>query len=427
LEHPREISWGYQVNGYFAPNSRLGSVEDFKYMINHLHENNIGVILDWVPAHFDFHEYGLKKFDGSHLFEPHRFNLKYLMSFRNLFLKFSCKHFDFTKKDIREFLISSAHFWLKEMHIDGLRIDCVSSLMKSEDPQDSTLFLKDLNAVVHKECKGAITIAEDFSGDSKILQASNIDGLGFDLQWNIPWNYFTRKYFNLHPSSRQAQYSQLKKALDQINSDNKVSFLSHDETNSNTPNLLKKLKSNSAEWEKKDWKSLISFLMTSKGKKLLFSGVEFANPTYWNKFIGTNNGIMNDNSELTSFQKEIQALSSYLNKLYTQEEALYADTSPTTNWIEDPSNTIHAYRKTSKNSSVAIFHNFTDISVSNFKVSIPKKPGIIQSPIEIFSSNDQDFIEDNRKKVAFSTEVTTDTITYTIDLPPQTTLIIKEN
>ena len=147
LEHPKEQSWGYQVCGYFAPNHRLGSVQDFKYMVDYLHKQNIGVIVDWVPAHFAMNDYLLDdSFKAS--------GLRYRFSWRRKFFQFGSYHFDFGQKQVREFLISSAHFWMKEMHLDGLRLDCLPSITESENKEPADLFLRDLNAVVHAKSRG---------------------------------------------------------------------------------------------------------------------------------------------------------------------------------------------------------------------------------------------------------------------------------
>lgn len=371
LEHPAEKSWGYQVMGYFAPNSRMGSVDDLKYLINYLHQNNIGVILDWVPPHFADYDYSLKNFDGTHLFEPHPWDPRYMFSYRNLFLKFGAQHFDYSKQAVREFLISSAHFWVKEMHVDGLRVDCLKSMLHSEQRDDAELFLRDLNAVIHKKNEGAITIAEDYSGDATILRKLHFNGLGFDFRWNIGFKEDMLKYFTTPLQSRQSYYDQMKNALMQPHPQQQVTYISHDELKS-AQNHLHRLQHSSKEERIANWKAMISCLMTSKGPKLMFSGVEMANELYWDQWIGANSGLMNAYPTLSKEQEEVFALTAAFNRTITKEPALYADESHEVEWIEDPSNTVHAYRAKTKNNGVAVIHNFTSQDVKSFSITLPR-------------------------------------------------------
>ncbi|MFQ5730174.1 MAG: alpha-amylase family glycosyl hydrolase, partial [Waddliaceae bacterium] len=210
LEHPYEGSWGYQVTGYFSPTSRMGTPDDFKYMIDYLHRHNIGVIVDWVPAHFAKDKSGLGEFDGSPLYEAT--GIRHFFSIRNLVFNWG-KHFDFRKKAVREFLASSAYFWLKEMHVDGLRVDAVRSVLSSEDSSSSRKFLKDLNAIVHKRCDGAFTVAEDYSGDTRLTLTPFDQGLDFNMKWHIGWTRKTLNFFRSPLEQRCANYKSLVAAV----------------------------------------------------------------------------------------------------------------------------------------------------------------------------------------------------------------------
>jgi len=421
LEHPDERSWGYQVTGYFAPNSRLGSVDDFKYMINYLHENNIGVILDWIPGHFATDDYGLQRFDGSSLFEPSSYNLAYLISFRNLFQKFGSKHFDYTKKNTREFLLSSMVFWLRDMHIDGIRVDCVRGIIQSESPKNAEIFLRDLNAVVHQDFPGVMTIAEDYSGDTRVLNACELDGFGFDFQFGVAWKHFLIKFFNTNPSLRTdaSHYELIQAGMNQDKLHKQIPYISHDETQSCYQNF--QIQGGDIKEKKANFKSMISFLMTAGKNRMMFSGLEIANQHFWNQFIGTNCGIMDKNHELDTYQKEILNITTKLNRLYQEEKALYRDKSQTIDWIQDPSKIIHAYRSSAEDSSISIFHNFTNKEMKEFKVTIPKKEG--KNPCEIFTSDEIGF----SGKHLVDIQINTDSICYTLHIPPLTTVLIRES
>jgi 1,4-alpha-glucan branching enzyme len=449
LEHPDEKSWGYQSIGWFAPNSRLGSVDDFKYMVDYLHKEGIHVILDWVPNHFAINSYALGQFDDTELFESSNTNLSYLTSIRKWFFSYGSKHFDYTKQEVRDFLISSAYFWLKEMHIDGLRVDCVRPIIHSESPKESQLFLKQLNTTVHEKCPGTMTIAEDFSGDTRVLQQMAFGGFGFDLKWNVPWNHFVLNFFGKPLKKRKAAYDQIVKALSQPLQQNQIPYFSHDELNSKSHHFLDDLKTASPEEKLATLKSMLSLLMTSKGAKLIFSGIEFMNETYWDHFLMQNKGIMEEHSQLKKPQQQVMALLSALVKLHKEEKALYfegtekekeilgkkeseqvetvLEKNSKLHWIEDPSKTVHAYRKAAKGSSVAIFHNFTDTDVKEFTVTIPKKEGKNIQPIEIFSSDDAQFGGQDRKNAHIKTTVSGNQVTYTVSIPPSTTILVREH
>ena len=199
LEHPHEGSHGYQITSYFSPNSRMGSLEDLKFMINYLHQNNIGVILDWVPNHFAIDDYALTKFDGTNQFEASKASI--LFSLRGFFMvKWGVKPFDFRKKTVRNFLISSASYWVKELHIDGLRVDAVEPILGSTHPKSSRKFLRELNEVIHIEFPGVLTIAEDTSGSLDVTKTAAHGGYGFCTHCRYARHRHRRSRFSPRPN-----------------------------------------------------------------------------------------------------------------------------------------------------------------------------------------------------------------------------------
>lgn len=427
LDHPNEGSWGYQATGFFAPNHRLGSLDDLKFMVHYLHEQNIGVILDFVPGHFANDSYGLKEFDGSNLYQPNK--LSSLFSLRKWFYSFGSSHFDFSKKHVRDFLLSSAYFWLKDVGFDGLRVDCVASILRSEDPNSGALFLKDLNAMVHKEVPGAITIAEDFSGNSNVLNQLSLQGLGFDFKWNTAWNHFALKYFaspnSVNPS--ESNYSLISKALIQPNSKQQIAFLSHDETNLERAEFYKHLNSLDEKERLKRIKSFLSFLFTSSQNHLLFSGIENMNTSPWDQLIGKSQGLMESNPQNQEHQAQIKKMLLKLKEIESSEISLREADENTLELISDPTHRVHAVRKNFESHSTLLVHNLTSQEHEGFKVKIKKSKELLINPQVVFSSNDKDFGGDGKEATLVKTEENDEFYIYTVKVPPQTTLFIKES
>lgn len=419
LDHPDERSWGYQVTGFFAPNSRLGSLEDFKYLVNYLHKNKIGVILDFVPNHFAVDDYGLTQFQENCKSSPKPVLAGVSNLFRKIFFKYGSNLFDYRKKDVRETLISSAHYWLKEMHIDGLRVDCVRGILSADN---SHMFLKDLNMSIKKQCRGAVVFAEDFSGASNVTDKFHKNqGLGFDSKWNVGWNHFTLGYFGKRLRDRKSNYKMIEEALSQPEQNKSILFLSHDELSSNgsfdlfrkwAPKLDKKTVQN-------DWKNLLTFLMTSKGKKLMFSGLEFGNSQFWDTFIGTEKDMMSEYSKASAFKVELEKMMSELSHLYRTEDALHADVSDETEWVKDSQKIVHAHRRRSKNDSLLVVHNFTNEDQKEFIVTLPKSQDKKYDVKTVFATNghkhDVKWVRNYKDRVE-----------YKVSIPKQTSMIIKE-
>lgn len=426
LEHPNEASWGYQVTGYFAPNSRLGSVDDFKFMINYLHNNNIGVILDWVPAHFAKDEFGLQEFDGTNLYEAS--GIKYFFTIRNLFFKYGSKHFDFQKREVREFLISSAHYWLKEMHLDGLRVDCVTSLLLTENKASADLFMRDLNGVVHRHLFGALTTAEEFTGDTRTTSSPYLNGLDFDLKHHAGWISYIYDYFSFPIRSRRKKYHDVYKAIMSDHFNKQIMFFCHDDVKSKYKSLITQtpeIKSLNKKYA--NVRVMLSFMMCLPGKKLHCMGTEFGHEEPWDNYVGKNKGILDEDMSIPG--SKVAEMISKLNGIYRKEKAFYERDANGRDleWLEDDNQRVHAYRrKSSTGDSFSCFHNFTGEKVQEFKVTV-KKPGKGKiAPQEIFNSDDDAFGGKGRLNQLIKIEENDEEVNYTIQVPPLTTIIVKE-
>ena len=418
LEHYHEGSWGYQAYGYYAPNSRLGSPEDFKYLVDHLHQNGIGVIIDWVPAHFAKDSTGLTDFDGTHLYESSGWG--YLFSIRRWFFSYGSKHFDYKQKHVREFLLSSAAYWLKEMHVDGLRVDCVRSMLNSEDPDSAKLFMRDLNSVVHEHGDGAITIAEEYSGDTTITRPSWLGGLGFDMKWHVGLMRGFMDYFRTSPSQRKSRYNALKEAIQSDNFHKQVMVLSHDQlVNQGLINLTKGLSDAS---KLSNLKAMLSLMMCLPGKKLFFMGNDTANALPWNGMLANSDNFSDPSNEKVEPKKMMWRL----HEIYKKHKEFWEldDNERDLEWIRDPLKHVHAYRRVSSDGNQsACLHNFTD-QERTFTVSCSADAAV--HPEEIFNSDSHEFGGLGRTNTKIRLIEGVAGKYYTVTIPPLTTLIIKE-
>lgn len=431
LEHPCETSWGYQVTGFFAPNSRMGSIDDFKYLVDHLHKHQIGVILDWVPAHFATDSYGLGSFDGKDQYGPPKKSI--LEALRGLIsgphFNWGTQFFNFKKKSVREFLISSAAYWIKEMHIDALRVDAVEAILK-DGTKESKLFLKDLNAVVHHHFPGAMTIAEDYSGSQGTTKSTAVEGLGFDMKWHIGWMQHTFNYFTKPLSQRPSHYRELIKAIENDSFHRQVMAMSHDQLNIGAKSLIGKTPNLGNKEKFANLRAMISFMMCLPGKKLLFMGGEIGSSEDWTGLIGKERGLM-DSQKLEGEQAaKTMATIRALHTLYKEHKALWEQDANGNDkeWIErsDPACQIIAYRRTSRDGqSLACLHNFSG-AAREYVVALPEKRAA-EKITEVLNTDDPLFGGEGRlnpqivpirdKKGAVS---------YKVTVPPLSTVVIKE-
>lgn len=417
LEHFCQDSLGYQVSGYFAQNYRMGSVDDLKYMINELHKNGIGIFLDWVPAHFASDDFGLRSFDGSPLLEASGF--KHWFSLRKFFFSFGSKQFDFQKKNVREFLLSSAVYWMKEMHVDGFRVDCIRSFLFSEDLASATSFLQEFNAVVHEQFPGVVTIAEDYSGDTSVTQPFWKKGLGFDMKWHVSWLHGTLSYFETSLEKRSAHYEKIKKALQSDNFHKQVLALSHDSFSlEGLISLTKGLQNEAQQFA--NLKSILSFVMCVPGKKLFYMGSDTASNVSLKELLAGSKSPIDGIQD--QMQKPLQQMLHRLHTLYRQSKAFWEfdDNGRDLEWIEDEKKKIHAYRrKSSSGESFVCLHNFTD-KRATIKVCPTTEGKTIHQTV--FDSND--YVLEGEEEPQRQRENGTSGYVYTVE--PLSSLVIQE-
>ena len=381
-EHPFDGSWGYQVTGYYAPTSRYGTPEDFAYMINYLHRNNIGVILDWVPAHFPRDAHGLADFDGTPTFE-------YADPRKGEHPDWGTKIFDYGKAEVKNFLIANALFWIEHFHVDGLRVDAVASMLYldygKQDGQwvankyggnenlEAIEFFKHLNSVVLGRNKGAVMIAEESTAWPKVTGAPEDGGLGFSLKWNMGWMHDFTEYMKLDPYFRKNAHNMMTFAMSYAYSENYILVLSHDEVVHLKCSMLNKMPGLGFD-KYANLKVGYAFMTGHPGKKLIFIGQEFAQLREWS-----------EERELDWFllaEPEHQAIQNWyrdLLHLYKKNKAMYEmDSDPSGfQWInaDDCFRSIYSFMRHSKDGKKNLLFvcNFTPMERPDYRVGVPRR------------------------------------------------------
>ncbi len=395
-EHPLDASWGYQVLGFYAPTSRFGTPEDLMYFIDQCHQHNLGVILDWVPAHFPKDGSGLNYFDGTHLYahaDPRQGEHQ----------DWGTLIFNYGRNEVRAFLISNALFWLDKYHFDGLRVDAVASMLYLDYSREegqwvpneyggrenlaAISFLRKMNEVVHGVFPGVLTIAEESTAWPMVSRPTYTGGLGFSLKWNMGWMHDTLKYMSKDPIHRAYHHHDLTFSLLYAFNENFVLPLSHDEVVHGKGSLLNKMAGD--EWQKfANLRAYYGFMWGHPGKKLLFMGSEFAQWQEWN----FNTGL--EWAALTAPNHEgVQRLVKDLNQLYQQEPALYENDFEWTGfaWLDanDSANSTLSFIRKAKSSAdfIVVISNLTPVPRLGYRVGVPK-PGYYR---EILNSDSEHY------------------------------------
>ena len=381
-EHPFDGSWGYQVTGYFAPTSRYGTPAEFMYFVNYLHKNGIGVILDWVPAHFPKDAHGLADFDGEPLFE-------YADPRKGEHPDWGTKVFDYGKNEVKDFLISNALYWVEQYHVDGLRVDAVASMLyldygrqegqwvpnKNGGNQnlEAIEFFKHLNTVVQGRNHGALVIAEESTAWPKVTEHPEQDGLGFTFKWNMGWMHDFLEYMKLDPYFRKYNHHRMTFGLTYFTSENYILVLSHDEVVHLKCSMLEKMPGELPD-KFKNLKAAYSFMNCHPGKKLLFMGQEFGQLREWSEERELDWFLLNEEPH-----KELQNYVHDLLTIYKKYPALYAgDNNPEGfEWInaDDGDRSIFSFVRKSptKRNNILYIVNFTPVDRPDYRVGVPKK------------------------------------------------------
>ena len=381
-EHPFDGSWGYQVTGYYAPTSRYGTPEDFAYMINYLHRNRIGVILDWVPAHFPKDAHGLADFDGTPTFE-------YADPRKGEHPDWGTKIFDYEKPQVRNFLIANALFWIEHFHVDGLRVDAVASMLYldygKQDGQwvpnkyggnqnlEAIEFFKHLNSVVLGRNPGTMMIAEESTAWPKVTGNPEDDGLGFSLKWNMGWMHDFTEYMKLDPYFRKNAHHMMTFSMEYAYSENYILVLSHDEVVHLKCSMLNKMPGEGFD-KYANLKAAYAFMTGHPGKKFLFMGQEFAQLREWSEERELDWFLLSEEPH-----QQIQNWYRDLLHLYKKHPALYElDNDPAGfEWInkDDIFRSIFSFVRHSKGKKKNLLFvcNFTPVAREDYRVGVPTK------------------------------------------------------
>ena len=379
-EHPFDGSWGYQAVGYFAPTSRFGTPDDFKYLVDCFHRNGIGVILDWVPAHFPTDSYGLARFDGTCLYEHADPRQGYHPQWGTYI-------FNYSRNEVRNFLLSSAVFWLDVYHIDGLRVDAVASMLYRDygrengewipnqyggrDNFEAVSFLQHFNSIVRDEFPGCFTCAEESTAWPRVTGDLKDGGLGFTLKWNMGWMNDTLSYMRTDPIYRSYNHNRLTFGMMYQYSENFMLPLSHDEIVYGKRSLLNKMP---GDWwrQRAQHRLLLGYMMGYPGKKLLFMGGEFGQWNEWNANTGLDWHLLENPDH-----RELQAWSADLNGFYKEHSALWEqDNHPAGfrwNQCDDHNNSVFGFLRfgAAQDEAIMFILNCTPVPRDNYRFGVP--------------------------------------------------------
>ena len=433
-EHPFDGSWGYQVTGYYAPTRRYGSPRDFMYFVDYMHEKGIHVILDWVPAHFPKDEHGLGRFDGQPLYEhpdPRRGEHPHWGTYI----------FNYGKREVENFLIANGLFWLKEFHVDGLRVDAVASMLYLDYGKDDGEWLpnekggnenydainlfRHMNEQFEKQCPGTEIIAEESTAWAGVTSPVSMNGLGFLFKWNMGWMNDFLEYMKLDPYFRANNHGKLTFSMQYAYSENFIQVLSHDEVVHGKGSMIEKMP---GEYEDKfaNLRTAYGFMYGHPGKKLLFMGQEFAQFREWSEKRSLDWELLD-----YDMHQKMQAYVRELNKLYEKYDAMYVnDCEPIGfEWMScDNANmsTVSFVRRGSSAKEQLLFIcNFTPVQYEEYRTGVP----CAGEYTKILSSDDEKFggTGVNVKKVVKAEKIECEKKEYSIELnlPPMSVTVFK--
>ncbi len=390
-EHPLDDSWGYQTTGYYAPTSRFGNPDDFRYFVDHLHKKGIGVLLDWVPAHFPKDAHGLARFDGSALYEHEDPRLGEHRDWGTLI-------YNYGRNEVRNFLLANALYWLKEFHVDGLRVDAVASMLHLDysrkdgewipnihggnENLEAMAFLCKLNELCHGQCPGAIVVAEESTAWPQVTRPTWVGGLGFSMKWNMGWMHDTLTYISKDPIFRQYHHNELTFGMMYAFTENFQLPFSHDEVVHGKGSMIGKMPGDM--WQKfANLRLLYTYLYTYPGSKLLFMGSEFGQWSEWAHNRSLDWHLLGEGE----YHLGLQTLVKDLNKLYTSLPSLYERSFQHEGfeWVDchDSTQSIISYlRKGSKGFTLVVL-NFTPTPRENYRLGVP----VAGNYHEIFNSD----------------------------------------
>ncbi|MCB2186740.1 MAG: 1,4-alpha-glucan branching protein GlgB [Deltaproteobacteria bacterium] len=383
MEHPFGGSWGYQVTGFFAPTSRQGAPQDFMFLVDHLHQRGLGVILDWVPSHFPQDEHGLNYFDGTHLYEHADPRQGHHPDWDSMI-------FNYGRAEVRSFLLASACFWLKEMHVDGLRVDAVASMLyldySRQDGEwipnvyggrenlEAIDFLRRMNTEIYGQFPGTVTIAEESTDWPLVSRPTYTGGLGFGFKWDMGWMHDTLEYFRHEPVHRKFHHNEITFRQLYAFHENFVLALSHDEVVHGKGSLIGKMPGD--DWQKfANLRLLYAYMYGQPGKKLLFMGCEFAQWREWN-----NEGELDWELLRWGPHRGMQRLVADLNRLYQAEPALYQSDHHYKGfeWVDcsDVPQSIISFLRFNKGHTrrVLVVANFTPVVREGYRIGVDQ-PG----------------------------------------------------
>ncbi|MEU5634936.1 1,4-alpha-glucan branching enzyme [Streptomyces rishiriensis] len=383
-QHPFSGSWGYQVTGFYAPASRLGTPDDFKYLVDALHRAGIGVIVDWVPAHFPKDDWALGRFDGDPLYEPGD-------SRRAEHPDWGTFEFDFGRVEVRNFLVANATYWCEEFHVDGLRVDAVASMLYLDYSRDSgqwtpnvfggredldaMAFLQEMNATVYRRSPGVVTIAEESTAWEGVTRPTDSGGLGFGLKWNMGWMHDSLQYMAKEPVHRKYHHNEMTFSMVYAYSENYVLPISHDEVVHGKQALVSKMPGDW--WQRRaDHRAYLGFMWAHPGKQLLFMGQEFAQGAEWSEEHGPEWWLLDPGYASAGDHRGVQDLVRDLNAVYRATPALWErDTDPAGfRWVlgDAADDNVFAFlRHDAHGASLLAVSNFSPVVRHDYPLTVP--------------------------------------------------------